>query len=93
MKMLKGRLIFMLSWSAFAWANLVIGAVMIGGLTRGWQAQMPSNNTEWLRRWRLSHRLAFTLYADRARQNRALANTLSLSPIDSELNRRFCQHG
>ena len=46
--MLKGRLILMLSWSAFAWANLVVGAMIVGGLTRGWQAQMPSNNEEWL---------------------------------------------
>ena len=46
--MLKGRLILMLSWHAFAWANLVIGAMIIGGLTRGWQAQIPSNNAEWL---------------------------------------------
>jgi len=46
--MLKGRLIFMLSWSAFAWANFVIGALLIGGLTRGWQAQIHSNRVEWL---------------------------------------------
>ena len=46
--MLKGRLILMLSWSAFAWANFVVGAMIVGGLTRGWQAQMPSNNEEWL---------------------------------------------
>ena len=46
--MLKGRLILMLSWSAFAWANFVVGAMIVGGFTRGWQAQMPSNNDEWL---------------------------------------------
>ena len=46
--MLKGRLILMLSWSAFAWANFVFGAMIVGGFTRGWQAQMPSNNEEWL---------------------------------------------
>ena len=46
--MLKGRLIFMLSWSAFAWTNFVIGAIVIGGFTQGWQAQMPGNSTEWL---------------------------------------------
>jgi hypothetical protein len=46
--MLKGRLILMLSWSAFAWANFVVGAMIVGGSTRGWQAQMPSNNEEWL---------------------------------------------
>ena len=46
--MLKGRLIFMLSLSAFAWANFVVGAMIVGGVTRGWQAQMPSNNEEWL---------------------------------------------
>ena len=46
--MLKSRLILMLSWSAFAWANFVVGAMIIGGFTRGWQAQMPSNNDEWL---------------------------------------------
>ena len=45
--MLKGRLILMLSWSAFAWANFVVGAMIVGGVTRGWQAQMPSNNEEW----------------------------------------------
>lgn len=38
----------MLSWSAFAWANFVIGAIVIGGFTQGWQAQMPGNSTEWL---------------------------------------------
>ena len=46
--MLKGRLILMLSWSAFAWANFVVGAMIVGGFTRGWQAQMPSSNDEWL---------------------------------------------
>ena len=46
--MLKGRLIFMLSWSAFAWANFVVGAIVIGGLTQVWQTQMPSNRAEWL---------------------------------------------
>ena len=46
--MLKGRLIFMLSWSAFAWANFVIGAIVIGGLTQGWHPQVPSNRAEWL---------------------------------------------
>ena len=46
--MLKVRLILMLSWSAFAWANFVVGAMIVGGVTRGWQAQMPSNNEEWL---------------------------------------------
>ena len=46
--MLKGRLILMLSWSAFAWANFVVGAMIVGCVTRGWQAQMPSNNEEWL---------------------------------------------
>ena len=46
--MLKGRLILMLSWSAFAWANFVVGAMIVGGFTRGWQAQVPRNNAEWL---------------------------------------------
>ncbi len=47
-KMLKGRLILTLSWGAFAWANFVAGALIIGGLTLGWQAQVPTNRTEWL---------------------------------------------
>jgi len=42
--MLKGRLIFMLSWSAFAWANFVIGAIVIGGLTQGWQHRCPAQH-------------------------------------------------
>ena len=46
--MLKGRLIFTLSWSAFAWANFVIGALVIGGLTSGWEAQIPANRADWL---------------------------------------------
>ena len=46
--MLKARLIFTLSWSAFAWANFVVGAMIIGGFTRGWQSQMPGNSAEWL---------------------------------------------
>ena len=46
--MLKGRLIFTLSWSAFAWANFVIGALVLSGLTRGWEAQIPANRAEWL---------------------------------------------
>jgi hypothetical protein len=46
--MLKGRLIFTLSWSAFAWANFVIGALVLSGLTRGWEAQIPASRAEWL---------------------------------------------
>ena len=46
--MLKGRLIFTLSWSAFAWANFVIGALVLSGLPRGWEAQIPANRAEWL---------------------------------------------
>ncbi len=47
-KMRKGRLIFMLSWSAFAWANFVVGALVIDALNHGWAAQIPGNRDEWL---------------------------------------------
>ena len=46
--MLKGRLIFTLSWNTFAWANFVIGALVLSGLTRGWEVQIPANRAEWL---------------------------------------------
>ena len=35
--MLKARLIFMLSWTAFAWANFVVGPLVIGGVSRDWR--------------------------------------------------------
>jgi len=46
--MITGRIIFALSWSAFAWANFVVGALVFDAINHGWRAQIPSHKQEWL---------------------------------------------
>jgi len=46
--MISGRINLALSWSAFAWANFVVGALIIDAINHGWRAQIPGHTDEWL---------------------------------------------
>ena len=47
--MITGRIIFALSWSAFAWANFVVGALVFDAINHGWEN--PVNRSDY---WVLS---------------------------------------